>query len=357
MGEVLTQSFSWRIAIENPNNQKLMSLIGILEGYLSKVTKNHFRLINSKSLDSITLCELGLIYKNSFSKNTGMNGVCWEHSVFHSIYHNHTYIQDLINTAINTLSKETTSERINAILWGSEKPTISLENIKSNIKDGEVIWTPSKEYDFKEYIDLIYNSFNSKTLKGTLPEHITGIWKTDLFVKKKSSNTWYAVTVKWNEYDLKYYPGLSIGIYFEPMNLLRQELNIVPIFNNNNNNMISFVKCAIPFAYNFGEHYTYMFRLVTNILSNINSNIKGTSFLDFPSSDEHHIFRSFYDNRNSPCLQVINHLKDTLKYYINTVKQNEIINATDRQIIIPKPNFTNDNEENYGIKIVPLGVC
>lgn len=351
MGEVLIQSFPVRIMQENPYDQKIMSLIGILEGYLSKVTKKHFRYINSKSLQTITLSELGILYKNSFANNTGMNGVCWEHAIFYYIDYNETYAQNLINKAINCLSKETTFERINAILWGGEKPTISLENIKSNIKDGETIWTPSKEYDFKEHIDLIYNSFNSKTLKNTLPQHINGIWKADLFVKKESSNTWYAVTVKWNGHDVKHYPGLSIGIYFEPKISLIQEFNIIPLFNQN---VISFVNCAIPFVYNLGEYYAYMFRLATNILSNINSNIKTTSYLHFPSNDEYFIFQYFYKNKDVPCIQIINHLKATYNYNINTCNQNEIIAATDRQITIAKIDSVDYDEKNYGIKIIPL---
>ncbi|WFD11324.1 hypothetical protein [Tepidibacter hydrothermalis] len=351
MSELITEIYSQNIMNYDSYNQKIISLIGILEGYLYKVSKKHFRNINSKKIEEVTLSELGLIYNNYFYKNTGMNGVCWEYAVFYAIYYNETYIQDLINMAINYLSGENTCERINAILWGAEKTTISLDNIKSSIKDDEMIWSPIKEYNFKDYIDLIKNSFYSKKLRDALPNNIKDIWKTDLFVKKESSNTWYAVTVKWNGHDVKYHEGLSIGIYFEFANSPKRTQNPYPITNIMNKNY--FVYCSIPFIFNFGEYYTYIFRLVNNILSKINCNKSNSMASTFATGEEYNIFQYFYKNKDASCIQLIYYLKNYYSYYINTIESNEIILATDRKITCNPFINTTLGEKEKGIKIIP----
>lgn len=364
MEELIIETDSQKILCNDPLRAEFISLIGVLEGFLNKVSKKHFNIINSDKLEDVTLAELGLIYNNFLYKNTGMQGVCWEYAIYYAIAYQNTYVQDLINNAINYLSKKNTSEKINAILWGGEKSSISLENIKKNLKDNETIWTPNKEYSFKNYIDIIKDSFNKKNIRNTLPNDMSGIWKADLFVKKDSSNTWYAVTVKWNKSNMECYPGLSIGIYFEyvnpnntqqnPYDIKQNPFPLINMFGKN-----YFVNCSIPFYFNFGEYYAYTFRLVKNALANINCEKPNSLISEFPTGRERYIFNYLYDNRYAPCGQIIQYLKSFYCCNNSIIESNEVILATDRNILINP--FENNNpfisiyseEKETGIKLIP----
>lgn len=349
MSTILTEICLDKIIRAEGYEQKILALIGILEGYLSKVSKKHFRYINSKSTDSVTLSELGILYKNFFSTNTGINGVCWEYVVFNDIYYNDTYIQDLINEAINYLTGQKTFERINAILWGGEKSYISLENIYDIIPDEETIWTPYKQYNFKDYLTNIQNAFRSPQQRAMLPSYIDGIWKADLFVKKEDSTSWHAVTVKWNCNEIKYYNGLSIGIYFQNPTVVRNLINPEPIRENGK---CTAVYCAIPFAYNMGEYYTYMFRLVENLLSVINSDKRGTLPLKFATSEEYGIFEDLYENRNVPCIDIIDYFKRKYHDYTHTREVDETIITSGG--IVTCSDFTYNNVLNHDVKEIKI---
>lgn len=226
----------------------------ILEAYLSKVSPEYFESLNISNRSEVTLEQLGLLYKTHLYNNSGLNGVCWEYAVFNSIYYNDQYIQWLMNVSINYLTGKVGLEHINAILRGGEKLDLHLENIKSCLKEIDTIWTPYGEYNFKNYIDLIYNSFRLKKDRKQLPKSIKNIWKADLFVKKESENQWLAVTVKWNKNELKYCSGLSIGVCFEPIVYLNKTYYNNPSLEKNNDNITNFVRCCIPYKYNYGEY-------------------------------------------------------------------------------------------------------
>lgn len=342
---ILTQSDVNKITQVDPYSQKLISLISILEAHLNLVSKEYLELLGKSNFKDITLKDLGALYKTFFNINSGVNGVCWEYAVFNAILNNDIYIQDLINAAINYLSGEDDHYRLNAILWGGEKNNLSSDNIKNNLKDDETIWTPYKEIIFKDYVDIILKSFHDKNLRKTLPQYFAGIWRTDLFVKKENKNRWYAVTVKWNKYDMKQFPGLSIGIHFEHINSLKGSVN--PKLTKNN-----FVYCSIPFNLNFGEYYAYMFRFVETMLSEINTKKKNSLWIKFPTSEENGLFNDLYNLREVPCCIVIQFLKDKYNCYTNTFKQSEMILATDRYINF-SPNEINELKHPNPILIVP----
>jgi hypothetical protein len=342
---VITQSDINKIIQVDPYSQKLISLISILEAYLNLISKEYLQLLGKSDLKDITLKDLGILYKTFFSINNGVNGVCWEYTVFNAIYNNDTYIQDLLNVAINYLSGENNFYRLNAILWGGEKSNLSSDNIKNNLKDDETIWTPNKEIIFKDYVDIILRSFHDKDLRKNLPLYFEGIWKTDLFVKKENSNRWYAVTVKWNKYEVKQFPGLSIGIHFKHMSSVKDSVN--PKLTKNN-----FVYCSIPFDLNLGEHYAYMFRFVDTMLSEINLKKKNTLWLKFPSIEENALFNNLYELRKIPCYNIIQFLKSQYNSYTNTFEQPEMILATDRYINFSS-NEIGELKQSNSILITP----
>lgn len=251
----------------------------------------------------------------------------------------------VLNEKDSRISGENTFYRLNAILWGGEKSNLSTDNIKINLKDDETIWTPNKEIVFKDYVDIILMSFHDEELKKTLPQYFEGIWRADLFVKKENSNRCYAVTVKWNKYEVKQFPGLSIGVHFEHMSSRKSLVN--PKLINN-----SFVYCSIPFKLNFGEHYAYMFRFADTMLSEINFKKKNTLWLKFPSVEENGLFNDLYKLREVPCFNIIQFLKDQYNSYTNTFKQPEIILATDRYITF-SPNEISKLKQSNSILIVP----
>lgn len=111
--EILTETNASKLLQVDSYDKKLISLLSILEGYLSKVSDDNLKNIGRSNLQDVTLSELALLYNASLSKNSGLNGVCWEYAVFNSIFYNDTTIQDLLNTAINYLSNSKSFERLN----------------------------------------------------------------------------------------------------------------------------------------------------------------------------------------------------------------------------------------------------
>ncbi|MCC0670578.1 MULTISPECIES: hypothetical protein [unclassified Clostridioides] len=216
MNSLVTENHGEIISYYDYQNKVLISTICILEVYFSKITNKHLIHLNCRRKEDVTLAQLSLIYESYFHKNSGMKGICWEYYIFNSIKNKNFYIQGLINEAINLLSFENTFDNIDAILWAGERTDLSVDYIKTLLSNENTIWSLNNQYNFKNHIDCVYNSFHLKKHRQNLPNNISGIWKTDLFVKKENSSTWYATTVKWNTNQMKCYNGLSIGISFDP---------------------------------------------------------------------------------------------------------------------------------------------
>lgn len=297
MAKEIINLSSNKIIENDPFKSKLIAIIGIFEGYLSKISKHHFRSIKSDSLDKLTMEELGDIYMRYFKKDTGKHGVCWEYSIYQLINYGDEYTTYLLNDAINTLTEENYIDDLEAILWGGEKGKEIIDIAKENFDEHDLIWTPTKTFLFKDYIELVYTSFHDNKSREILPKQINQIWKTDMFVRKQSSKLWFALNIKWNHYDIKKYSGITIGVCFNENYTLRKNNNLV-IYKDKYNNFIDFIKCAIPFPFNFGEYFADSFRLVSNILNNIHRN--NNNILNFPRHEENKIFNWFYNNRCYP---------------------------------------------------------
>lgn len=342
---VITTSNLNRIIQSNPYNQKLLSIISIIEAHLNLVSKEHLDTLGKTNINEITLKDLGMLYSSIFCKNSGLNGVCWEYAVYNGIYYNDIYIQDLLNLSINYLSGENTFHRLNAILWGGEKENLPIDNIKENIDDEDCIWTHQGLYKFNDYVEIIYKAFRQKEFRNQLPKSMSDIWKSDLFVKKDSSNIWYAVSVKWNKNDVKHSSGLSIGIHYEHMNIQKNEIN--PFLEKK-----GFVRCSIPYAFNFGEYYACMFRFFEVVLQKINLKKKNTLRLNFATSEEYQLYLSLYDLRKVSCYDIITFFKYKYNYMDGTTIKSEILLMSNKDINLVKLGA--DNIKNItGTIVIP----
>ncbi|MFW6016159.1 MAG: hypothetical protein ACOCRK_06945 [bacterium] len=121
---------------------------------MSKVSfKKHFRCIKSNSFKELTMEELGYIYKQFLIKDDGKHGVCWEYVICNAIFYGDEYILELLNDAINILTGQNSYDDLEAILWGAEKGEKIIEIAEDNFDEDDVIWTPTKEFLFSEYIN------------------------------------------------------------------------------------------------------------------------------------------------------------------------------------------------------------
>lgn len=171
-----------------------------------------------------------------------------------------------------------------------------------------------------------------------------------MFVKKQNSDIWYATTVKWNKNELQYHHDLSLGIHFEHMFASKNSQNPIPL--KDNLGKVVFVSSSIPFNFNFGEHYTYMFRFVEFMLSHINSKEKNNLRLKFATSEEYNLYKKFYNLKQHSCYDLINFLKNKYNLETNTSKQSEIILATDRKIFF-NPFASDICNKTNGIQLLP----
>lgn len=318
--KVLTTIDTPKLIQVNPYQQKFVCLISIMEAYLNMISTEHLK--NSLELDSIdkvTLRKLALIYNHTIKNNSGRHGVCWEYSIYYAIYYNDEYIQDLLNNAINCLSGEYSYDRIEAILWGGEKKS-QMDTLENSLSDEDVLWTSAGCMPLKKYIYMMDTAFKHKGKNNPLPKQISGLWKTDLFVKKECSNIWYSVTIKWNKSDIKHAPGLSIGISLDSAIKTKKSENPKLVSNN-------FVYCHIPSIYNFGEYFLWMYRFFENALQNIlENNIKNSIRFSFPSTEELTIFKFLYEYRDLPILYLLDVMKKNFDYpNIFTYKESEIL--------------------------------
>lgn len=335
---ILTEIKTNEIIEVNPKKTRAIALVGVLEGLLDKISKNHLDIVGKNYIYEITLRDLGTIYKVLLNQNTGIHGVCWEHAIYNAIYFEDEYIMHLFNEAINMLTNHDNEKLIEAIIWGEDKNINVQKKAKKIFDDGDEIWTPIKNFSINKYIDIAYKAMNNSKLIDNLPNAISGIWKTDIFIKKSGEKEWFSVTVKWNKNKIESSSsGIFIGAYFSYYEKINYNLN--PFKNND------FIYCAIPTDRNFGGFFIYIFNLVDRILKSINiNNLKRTDLIfnfSSPRGDkiEKDTFNWFHDNRDAPCVEIINFLKDELETSDSVRSEDKLIERTDRLISLPLINY------------------
>lgn len=297
---------------------------------MSKVNKDAFNSIKSSSLDELTLSELGIAYKNWICENKGKHGVCWEYYIYHAIKHGDEFIQEMINESINLVAGCAGYDDIDVLLWGGEKRSINTENIRSIVNKEDVIWTNQKVLNFHKYIEIIHKAFNDKNIRKQLPKFANDIWKTDLFVKKRKDNVWFAVSVKWNKKEIKSYCGINIGIVFNNCSIQGNNSNPEVYMKNGILNMI-----VINIYHFIAQYFLEVMRFANNVLLNINVKSSQSNVINFPTIQEINMFKFLKNNRHYKCYDIINYLEETLKMKNKKVITDEIIAKTGERIYIP----------------------
>lgn len=325
-------------------NARIIAVISVLDAYLNSINKKAFNSINSSCKEDVTLSELGIVYSNWIMKNNGMHGVCWEYYIYHSIKHDDDYLQELINESINVLTKDNSYDNIDVLLWGGEKIYITSENVKKCIGEDDMIWTNQGRLNFSKYIDIIQDAFRDKNKRALLPIYANETWKTDLFVKKRSDNLWFAVNVKWNQSDIKYHNGISIGIVFNDMNTQGERNN--PLVHLKFDDAYFIV---INMYHWISQYFIDSMNYLNTVLLNINVESSKTDALKFPTVCEKEFFRFLKKNRYAKCDQIFDYLKDKLNVKNKIVDTNEIIAQTGKSIYISE----NEIKGSGSFKILP----
>lgn len=108
------------LPLDNIPKSKIICIISILEAYLNKVSKDTLKELD-KTIHNLSLHNLSMIYSSILIKNSGLNGACWENSIFNAIRLKDDNVTSLLNDCINILCGENSTEDLSVILWGPEK--------------------------------------------------------------------------------------------------------------------------------------------------------------------------------------------------------------------------------------------
>lgn len=287
----------------NPFYRKMIAHIAIIEAYLKLISKETL-IEEGKTREEITFKKLGSIYKSTIKESSGSHGCAWEMFIYEDIKLNDPAIHKLINDSINLLTGERRYSEIDVLLWGPEKG-FAVDDVKAILTGRDMIWINKKLYRFVDYIDNIYTAFHKNSVKKLLPKEMKDIWRTDLFVKKRDSDIWFTVTIKFNRSDVKELNGLSIGIALEDFKLPKKKKKLCNpcAFTE------KFVYCEIK-REGIGNEFLYMYKLFLEILENINAReLKNQHSLIFTDELARNIFMFIYKNRNEPCSNEIMNLK------------------------------------------------
>lgn len=321
-----------KIINSNPFEQNIIALTSNLEAILQNVSKDALEDFGCKNINELTLRQLGRIYTSVLYKNDGIYGICREYGIYKFLLYGDDYVHSIFNDAINKLTCETGDESIDVILWGGERNSLDVEAILSSLDDGEKLWCEGKLYNFKEIIKTIYLSFRREYERKKLHKSLKYVWKTDMFVKKRGSDTWFAVTVKWNKAECKHYAGLSIGIHFENVGTYGKAHKVKVQKNTYGQNQ--FAVFCVPFMeFNFSKYIVDKLNFLKKVLNCINSKNKNINIAYFGNPNDYELFLLLYKLREYPCVLIIDDLKT--KFQINSVteKKDSVIVSTDNKII------------------------
>ncbi len=321
-----------KIMNSNPFEQNIIALISNFEAILQKVSKDALEDFRCNNINELTLKQLGRIYQSSLYKDNGIYGVCWEYGIYKFILYDDDYVHSIFNDVINKLTGETGYERIDAILWGGERKGLDVEAILSSLSDREKLWCEEKLYDFKEIIRTIYLSFRREDEREKLYKSLKDTWKTDMFIKKRNSDTWFAVTVKWNKAECKHYAGLSIGIHFENVGTYGKAHEVK--VQKNPYGQSQFAVFCVPFIqFNFSKYIVDRLNFLNKVLDCINNKNKNINMAYFGNPSDYELFLELYRVRENTCVSIIEFLKNKLEVKSITEKRNSILISTDDKII------------------------
>lgn len=320
-----------RMMNSNPFEQNIIALISNFEAILQKVSKDALEDFGCNDIDELTLRQLGRIYSSSLYKDTGIYGVCWEYGIYKFILHGDDYVHSIFNDAINQLTGKTGDEMIDVILWGGERKDLDVEAILSSLSDSEKLWCEGKLYNFKEIIKTIYLSFRREEEREKLYKGLKYIWKTDMFVKKRGSDIWFAVTVKWNKGECKHYAGLSIGVHFDNVGTYGKAHEVKVKKNPDGQNQ--FARFRVPFIeFNFSKYIVDRLIFLRKVLECINSKNKNINMAYFGNPSDYELFVVLHKNRENTCVSIIEFLKNRFGVRSVTEKIDSILISTGDEI-------------------------
>ncbi|RMH13130.1 MAG: hypothetical protein D6698_14370 [Gammaproteobacteria bacterium] len=279
---------------------KATALCGIIEALINRVTDQDCIELG-RDKEDLRVNDIAFLYNKKFRKDSGKHGVCWEYSILEAVRQGNHTVLSLLNEAIAACNpQESWEDEIDCVLWGGEKHGDVHRSALEALGPEAKLWTPGRGRPIRldRHLDTARSAFNQPSFRDFLPAGAADLWQTDLFVRKRSSTFWYAVSVKWNLEDLKRAAGVTIGI----VRIRRNESYFRPAWDDAR----EMVVCRVPYHYEFGEAFHTAFALADKCFSVLP---RTYGDFEFTNTEDGALADFMYNNRSSRAVDVLYKLR------------------------------------------------